>query len=317
MLTPIFTTKKAESSNDFAQFVLEPLAPSFGQTVGNALRRTLLSSLKGAAIVAIKVDGVPHLFSSIKGVKETALEIMLNLKLLKFKTAGEGTFKVTLSKKGVGKVYAKDIEGEAQVVNGDQYIAEITDPKGKLEVEALVEDGFGYVLAEEQQTKEFGYIAVDSSFSPVKKVNFRIEAARVGRKTNYERLLVDVLTDGSVTPEEALKTAAQTIADQFSHIVNVEAAAKEAAPGATAPVSATATAAAAPAAEIDKKFYDLIIDELNLPSRVVNALLRENIETVADLIKIGEDRLVSFKGLGKKSIELIKDELKKLGVQWS
>jgi DNA-directed RNA polymerase subunit alpha len=309
MLTPIFTTKKVQSTNDYSQFVLEPLAPSFGQTLGNALRRTLLSSLKGSAVVAVKVDGVPHLFSSIKGVKETALEVVLNLKQVKFKTTGEGTFKISLSKKGIGKIYAKDIEGEAEVVNGDLYIAEITDAKGKIEIEALVEEGFGYVLAEEQQTKEFGYIAVDSSFSPVKKVNFKLEGARVGRKTNYDRLILDVYTDGSITPEEALKTSAKIITDQFNHVLAVEPAVKE--------VVAGAPAEALPAAEIDKKFYDLIIDELNLPSRVVNALLRENIETVADLIKIGEDRLVAFKGLGKKSIELIKDELKKLGVQWS
>lgn len=311
MLTPIFTTKKVQSTDDYAQFVMEPLAPSFGQTLGNALRRTLLSSLKGSAVVAVKIEGVPHLFSSIKGVKETALEVMLNLKQVKFKTTGEGTFKVTLNKKGVGKVFASDIEGEAEVVNKDLYIAEITDVKGKLEIEALVEEGYGYVLAEEQTTKEFGYIAVDSSFSPVRKVNFKLEGARVGRKTNYDRLILDVWTDASISSEEALKTSAKIISDQFNHVLAVEAIAKEAV------VGQVTSETAAPATEIDKKFYDLIIDELNLPSRVVNALLRENIETVADLIKIGEDKLVVFKGLGKKSIELIKDELKKLGVQWS
>lgn len=309
MLTPIFTTKKVQSTNDYAQFVMEPLAPSFGQTLGNALRRTLLSSLKGTAIVAVKIEDVPHLFSSLKGVKETALEIVLNLKQIRFKTPGEGTFKISLSKKGVGKVYAKDLEGEAEVVNGDQYLAEITDAKGKLELEALVEEGYGYVLAEEQQTKEFGYTTVDSSFSPVRKVNFKLEGARVGRKTNFDRLIMDIWTDGSITSEEALKAAAKTISEQFSHILAVEAVSKETAAGVPTEVVASA--------EIDKKFYDLIIDELNLPSRVVNALLRENIETVADLIKIGEDKLVAFKGLGKKSIELIKDELKKLGVAWS
>jgi DNA-directed RNA polymerase subunit alpha len=311
MLTPIFTTKKVQSSDHYAQFVMEPLSPSFGQTLGNALRRTLLSSLQGSAVVAVKIEGVPHLFSSIKGVKETALEVMLNLKQVRFKTTGEGSFKITLTKKGVGKVYASDIEGEAEVVNKELYIAEITDAKGKLEIEALVEEGFGYILAEEQSTKEFGYIAVDSSFSPVKKVNFKLEGARVGRKTNYDRLILDVTTDGSVTPEEALKTSAKIITDQFNHVLAVEAVVKD-----TATVG-VATDAVVPSTEIDKKFYDLIIDELNLPSRVVNALLRENIETVADLIKIGEDKLVVFKGLGKKSIELIKDELKKLGVQWS
>ena len=308
MLIPNFTTKKTTITPFNEQFVFEPLAPSFGQTFGNALRRTLLSSLKGSAIVAVKIDDVPHLFSSLKGVKETALEIVLNLKLIKFKVTGEGTFKVKLSKKGTGKVYAKDIEGESEIVNGDLYIAEITDPKGKLEIEALVEDGFGYVLADEQQTKEFGYISVDSSFSPVKNVNFKIEDARVGRKTNFDRLILDITTDGSITPEVALKQASEVLSKQFGHILAVSEVAKDA--------SVEGAVVTSTSVEVDKKFYDLIIDELNLPSRVVNALLRENIETVADLIKIGEDKLVAFKGLGKKSIELIKDELKKLGVQW-
>lgn len=309
MLTPNFTTKKVSLNDNSQQFVFEPLIPSFGQTFGNALRRTLLSSLKGSCAVAVKIDDVPHLFSSLKGVKETALEIVLNLKQIKFKVSGDGTFKINLSKKGIGKVYAKDIEGESEVVNKDVYIAEITDTKGKLEIEALVENGYGYVLAEEQQTKEFGYVSIDSSFSPVKKVNYKIEDARVGRKTNYDRLILDVETDGSITPEEALKQAAEMISNQFGHILAVQETKEEA-------ISGTTNGSNTPEA-IDKKFYDLIIDELNLPSRVVNALLRENIETVADLIKIGEDKLVAFKGLGKKSIELIKDELKKLGVEWN
>ncbi|MFA5136288.1 MAG: DNA-directed RNA polymerase subunit alpha [Patescibacteria group bacterium] len=309
MLIPNFTTKKLESSESYAQFVFEPLYQSFGQTIGNSLRRTLLSSLKGTAIVAVKIEDVPHLFSSIKGVKETALEIVLNLKQIKFKTGGEGTFKIALSKKGIGKVYAKDIEGEVKPVDENLYIAEITDVKGKLEIEALVEDGYGYILAEEQQTKEFEYISVDASFSPIRKVNFKLEGARVGRKTDFERLILDLWTDGSITPEDALRQAAKTLAEQFNHVLAIESVTESATPGET---KATGTAS-----EIDKKFYDLIIDELNLPSRVVNALLRENIETVADLIKIGEDKLVVFKGLGKKSIELIKDELNKLGVEWN
>lgn len=309
MLIPNFTTKKLAISTDREQFTFEPLAPSFGQTFGNALRRTLLSSLKGSAIVGVKIDDVPHLFSSLKGVKETALEIVLNLKQLKFKVSGDGTFKIQLSKKGIGKVYAKDIEGECEVVDKEVYIAEITDAKGKLEIEALVEDGYGYVLADEQQTKEFGYISVDSSFSPVRKVNFKLEGARVGRKTNFDRLILDVWTDGSITPEEALKQSAKILSDQFNHVLAVQDAVKEGEPSEARNADGSV--------EIDKKFFDLIIDELNLPSRVVNALLRENIETVADLIKIGEEKLVAFKGLGKKSIELIKDELKKLGVKWS
>ncbi len=305
MITPNFYTKKINLSSDYGQFIIEPLAPSFGQSLGNALRRTLLSSLKGAAISFVKIEGVPHLFTTIKGVKESALEIVLALKQLRFKTPGEGKFKVNLSIKGKKKIYGKDIEGEATVVNGDLYLAEITDDKTKLEIEAIVETGYGYVMAEEQEAKEFGFIAIDSSFSPVKKVNFQVEKTRVGRKTNYDKLILEIWTDGSVSPAETLKQAATILANHFSRILSGEDNPKERKEDKINETEKN---------QIDKKFYDLIIDELNLPSRVINTLLKENIETVADLIKIGKERLVGLRGLGKKSIDLIEEELKKLGV---
>jgi DNA-directed RNA polymerase subunit alpha len=307
MIQPNFVTKKAGITSHSGTFILEPLSPSFGESMGNALRRTLLSSLKGSTIVAVKIEGVSHLFSTIKGVKETALELTLNLKHVRFLAASEGTLKMKISKKGVGKIYAKDIEGEAEVVNKDAYIGEITDPKGKIEIEGIIESGIGYVSSEEQTTKEFGFISLDSSFSPVKKVSYTVEAARVGRKTNYDRLIINIDTDGSINPEEALKQSSSILALQFSHIFATDETTTQKKEGAMVSTMSS---------EIDKKFYDLIIDELNLPSRVVNALLRENIETVADLIKTGEEKLVVFKGLGRKSIELIKEELKKLGVEW-
>lgn len=306
MIQPNFYTKKSNLTATYGEFIIEPLAPSFGQSLGNSLRRTLFSSLKGVAITAVKIDGVSHAFATLKGIKESALEIILNLKQLRFETQNEGKFKISISHKGVGRILAKDVEGEIEPLNSDVYIAEVTDEKGKLEIEALVETGIGYVSAGEQENKEFGFIAVDSAFSPVKKVNFRTEEARVGRKTNYDRLIIEIWTDGSIKPEETLKKAASILASYYNRILsgddtkptqeeidNQESKKKE---------------------EINKKFSDLIIDELNLPSRVVNALLRENIETVADLIKIGKDKLVGLKGLGKKSIELIEEELKKLGI---
>jgi len=306
MFMPQFITKTLESTDTHGIFTFEPLTQSFGESMGNALRRTLLSSLEGTAVVAVQIAGVPHLFSTLKGVKETALELTLNLKQVRFEKVSAGAHKVSLSKKGEGKVYAKDLEGDVKVVNGDLYIGEITDPKGKIELEALVETGRGYILAEEQPEKETGYIVVDSAFSPVTKVNYAVEEARVGRKSNADRLKMQIWTDGSITPEEALKEAAAILSTQFAHIF----AQAETKPTETGSVETGATQ------EIDKKFHDLIIDELNLPSRVVNALLRENIETVADLIAAGEEKLVVYKGLGRKSIDLIKDELKKLGFEW-
>jgi len=307
MIQPSFTTKSINVTANTGTFTLEPLSPSFGESIGNALRRTLLSSLQGSTIVAVKIEGASHLFSALKGVKETALELTLNLKHVRFSALTEGSLKIKISKKGVGKVYAKDIEGEAEVVNKDAYIGEITDAKGKIEIEGLIESGIGYVSSEEQVTKEFGFISLDSSFSPVKKVSYNVEAARVGRKTNYDRLIINIETDGSIGPEEALKQSSAILSAQFSHIFVKDEALSLQKEGESVAVMSN---------EIDKKFYDLIIDELNLPSRIVNALLRENIETVADLIKTGEEKLVVFKGLGRKSIELIKEELKKLGVEW-
>jgi len=307
MLTPQFTTKTGESSETFGIFTFEPLVQSFGESMGNALRRTLLSSLEGTAVVAVKIEGTAHLFSVLKGVKETALELTLNLKQVHFKKGAEGTHKVSLNKKGIGKVYASDLEGDIEVVNKDLYIGEITDAKGKIELEVLVETGRGYVPANEQSQKEFGYIPVDSAFSPVKKVNYTVEEARVGRKSDADRVILSIWTDGSISPKEALKQSGTILSSHFAHIF-AQLDSQEAKNAISAEASGVL--------EMDKKFNDLIIDELNLPSRVVNALLRENIETVADLVKIGEEKLVAYKGLGRKSIDLINDELKKLGFEW-
>ena len=175
MISPNFFTQKVEERDDYGKFILEPLAPSFGQSLGVGLRRTLLSSLKGTAVTSIKVEDAPHLFSTIKGVKESVLDMVLNLKRLKFETGGEGPFKIKLSEKSPKKVYGKDVEGDASVLNKDQYLVEITAAKGKLEIEAVVERGIGYLPAEEREKTESGFIPVDAFFSPVTKVNFKVE----------------------------------------------------------------------------------------------------------------------------------------------
>ncbi len=305
MLSPNFYTQKVEETSTFGKFVIEPFSLSFGQSIGHALRRTLLSSLTGAAITNVKIDGVSHLFSTLKGVKESVLELVLNLKQLRFEATGTGPFKVSLKVKGIGKVYGKDVEGEIKVVNTDLYLGEITDDKGKLDIEMMVEIGMGYSQVDDRETKEYGYIPVDAFFSPVKKVNIKIEEARVGRKSNKERLIIEILTDGSIKPSEALRQSSLILAEHFNHILSGKDVQekKEAAVG-----NESGDA-------IDKKLYDVIIDELSLPSRVINALLREHIETVADLVKVGKDKLTNMKGVGKKSIELIEEELKKMGIE--
>lgn len=307
MLNPTFYTKqvvKTEGTN--TTFIFEPLPQSFGQTMGNAYRRTLLSSIPGSAITAVKFAGVSHLYTTITGIKESVLDVVMNLKQVRFKTPGEGIFKVSLLAKGTGKIYAKDIEGEAEVVNGDAYIAEITSEKGKLDIEMIVEMGYGFSATEERDAVETGYIAVDTSFSPIKLVNFSVEEARVGRKTNFDRLILEVKTDGSITPEDAVKQVSEILAAQFAHVMSGKD---------MAPVETEETITTKQNHDNKSKALETIIDELNLPSRVINALLREKIETVADLVARGKTDLVGLKGVGRKSIDLIEEELKKMDVE--
>ncbi len=306
MINPNFSTQKVEESATYGKFVLEPLPLSFGQSLGHAFRRTLLSSLEGAAITNVKIEGVPHLFSTLKGVKESAMEIMLNLKGLKFEAKGEGPFKVELHAKGPGKIYGKDLEGEVKPVNTDHYIGEVTDEKGKLELEAMVEVGMGYSPVEEREKKEYGLTPVDAFFSPVRKVNFKVTEARVGRKTNFDRLTLEIWTDGSIKPSDALKKSSEILASFFAYFLSGKD---------TPQIKGEQTEEEAKQELIDKKLYEIIIDELSLPSRVINALLREHIETVADLVKAGKEKLTNMKGVGKKSIELIEEELKKMGIE--
>lgn len=305
MSKPNFITKREEENSTFGKFTLELLPVSFGHSLGNALRRTLLSSLPGLAITQVKVSQAPHFFTTLKGVKESVLEIILNLKQLRFKAVNEGDYKISLTAKGRGKIYGKDIVGEIQVVNKDVYLAEITDDKAKLEIEAIVEAGTGYLSADEREKTEFGFSPVDAFFSPVKKVNFVVEEARLGRKINLDRLIIEVVTDGSIKPSAALRDATLILSNYFNYILS----------GEDKPTDKVAkTGEEVEKEQVDKRLNEIIIDELDLPSRVINALLRENIETVAELVKVGKGKLATYKGVGKKSVALIEEELKKLGV---
>ena len=305
MQNPGFYTKKLEQTDTYGKFIIEPLPLSFGDSIGNSLRRTLLSSLRGAVITQIKIVGVPHMFSTIKGVKETALELILNLQLLKFDAPRDGSFKVSLEVKGEKKVTGKDVKGDIQVINADQYIGTLTDSKSKLEIHAIVQTGIGSLNREEIEEKETDYISLDSFFSPVKKVNFKIEGARVGRKTNYDRLILEIWSDGTINPEEALKMSSLIMSNHFAHILS----------GKDKPENKDVEKEKKDNVANNQKLKEIIIDELDLPSRVINALLRENIETIDDLVKVGKEKLIDVKGLGKKSYSLIVDELKKMGIE--
>lgn len=307
MITPTFVTEKADISATYGKFVISPLPEGFGQTVGNALRRVLLSSIEGIGITHVKINGVSHQFSTIEGMKESVLELLLNIKLLRFKANGDGPFTVSYSGKGVGKLTGADFKGgDVAVVNDTEYIAEVTSPKTKLSIELSLEKGMGYSVAEEKEKREFGVISVDSIYSPVSKVNYKVESARVGRTSNFDKLTLEIWTDGTIEPITVLEQASATLQSFFGHVLS-DAPEK-------AHDSDGVGNAVVPMKEVDKKVYQTIIDELDLPTRVINALLREKIETVEDLLARGKEDLVGLKGVGRKSVDLIEKELEKLGI---
>lgn len=310
MLEPNFITEKEELSSSYGKFVISPLPPGFGHTLGNSLRRTLLSSIPGLAVTYVKINNVTHPFSTIKGVKDSVLDIILNIKLLRFKGIGDGPFEMSLSISGKKRITAAFFKGSnIEIVNKDQYITEIVDEKTKLEITLIIEEGHGYSPSEEKEKKEFGMMPVDSIFSPVIKVNYFVENTRVGRKTNYDKLTLEIWTDNTISPAEALKKSAIILGKYFDYILSGKDVKRiEEKPTPSQPSLPV---------EVDNKVYQTIIDELDLPTRVVNALLREKVETIADLLKLGKENVANLKGVGKKSVDLIEKELKKLGIPFN
>ena len=223
-----FEIKKEKETQDLGRFVVEPLPAGYGMTLGTALRRTLLSSLPGGAIAEVRIQGVAHPFTTLKGVKEDVVEIIMNLKKVRFSPRGEGPYEATLEAKGKKTVTAKDIQisSEAQVANPELKIATLTDKDAKIALTLLVEKGTGYRSAEERGGGKVGVIPMDSIFSPVVKVGYWVEGTRVGRKTNFERLILEVATDGTLKPSEAISSAAEILKDCFGRLVVSRAPAK-------------------------------------------------------------------------------------------
>jgi DNA-directed RNA polymerase subunit alpha len=207
-------------------FEISPLYPGYGMTIGNTLRRVLLSSLEGASVTSVKIKGVDHEFSTISGILEDVVDIILNLKKVRFKVFKDEPVTLTLSYKGEGVITAADIKSNAdvEVVNPDQHIATITEKKTDFEAEITVEKGIGYVPVEQRQKEKLsiGKIAVDGIYTPIKGVNFSVENIRVGQRTDYNKVIIDIETDGSISPEEALKNAGKIVIDHFNIICGVE-----------------------------------------------------------------------------------------------
>ena len=284
-------------------FVIEPLDRGFGYTFGNSLRRVLLSSLEGAAVTSVKFEGVAHEFTTLPGVKEDVTDIILQLKNLTCRLHGESPeVEVRLAKKGSGAVTAGDIEAPAdlEVLNPDLVIANLSD-KGRLELTLTIGRGRGYVPSEMNRGPQhtIGVIPIDSIFSPVRRVTYDVEAARVGQRTDYDKLNLDITTDGSVDPREAIGQAAEILIRQlaiFTDIDKIEGFGE-------------AAVEAAPEVSLAHGMENFPIEELELGVRSYNCLKRVGIETIGDLVMKSENELAAIPNFGKKSIEEVKETL--------
>ena len=285
-------------------FVIEPLDRGFGYTFGNSLRRVLLSSLEGAAVTSVKIEGVAHEFTTLPGVREDVTDINLNLKNLICRLHGESPeIEVHLAKKGAGKVTAADIEApaELEVLNPDLELANLSD-KGKLEMTLTIGRGRGYVPAEDNRGPEhtIGVIPIDSIFSPVRRVSYDVEASRVGQRTDYDKLRLDITTDGSVEPREALARASEILIEQLMTFANPER---------IEGIGGQAAEAEAAEPSLAHGMENFPIEELELGVRSYNCLKRVGIETIGDLVSKTENELSAIPNFGRKSIEEVKDAL--------
>ncbi len=262
----------------------------------------LLSSLPGAAITSIKVNGVAHQFSTLAGLKEDVVELILHLKKVRLTLEGAESAVIRLSKKGIGTVTAGDIDAPAGVtiVNPDLVIATLTDKTASLELEATVEKGYGYVQADERHFDEVGRIPVDSLFSPVVRVNYRVDATRVGRMTNLDKLVMEVWTDETISPMDALRSAAKVLVSYFLQVFE--------------PKAKVSDEAVAVTPSISDEVLKMRIEELDIPTRIVNALARGSIETIGQLLGTPRTELMKIKNLGAKSLSIVEEKLREKGV---
>jgi DNA-directed RNA polymerase subunit alpha len=295
-----------ENSDTRAQFEIEPLQRGYGVTLGNALRRVLLSSLPGAAITAVQIDGARHEFTDLPGIREDVTEIILNLKKIRLKLHGDEPVHLILEATGEGPVTAGDIHltDRVEIINPEQHIATIDSPNGKLTAELLVERGVGYHdTSNLTEPLPIGQIPVDGIFSPIRRVNFTVEHTRVGQMTNYERLLLDINTDGTITPQEALTQAAEMLTQYFAHIASIGegGAATQKLPSNKQPLSRR---------PLPPREYDLAIEDLNLSPRSLNALRRAGILKVGQLVSMTPEDLLSIRNFGQKSLEELVDRLR-------
>jgi len=299
---------EADSLNDtYGKFVAKPLERGYGITLGNSLRRVLLSSINGAAIVAVRITGVDHEFSTVAGVKEDVTDIILNLKQVNLRYLGEADATLRLEASGAGVVKAGDIQtdGEVEVLNPDQVIATL-DNEGKLSMEMIVRHGRGYVSADLNRTEDLpvGMIAIDSIFAPVRRVAYNVSNARVGQMTDYDKLTLEIWTNGAVRPDDAVAYAAKILKEQLTIFVNFDETEEE-------EVRPSDDGGAKPA--LNENLFKTV-DSLELSVRAANCLENANIKYIGELVTKTEAEMLKTKNFGRKSLNEIKDILSEMGL---
>jgi DNA-directed RNA polymerase subunit alpha len=300
MIQPTFTVTEKNKVDGYATLAIEPLEQGYGNTLGNALRRVMLSSLPGFAITSVKVRGVNHQFTTLDGLREDIVDLILNLKQVRLKSSAKDAVTLTISVKGKKTVTARDIQTPAgvSVVNQDLYLATVEE-KACLDVEIIAEAGMGYSMASDRKSPSVGVIPVDALFSPVVKVAYTVEATRVGRRTDYDRLNLQVWTDKTIEPKMALDEAAKVLVAQFQQIYN--------------PSAVSETGEVVSAAVQSDDVARLTVEELDLPTRIANALRKAGYKTIAELSKATRDEIAKVKNLGEKSVGTVEDAMNSKG----
>lgn len=299
----MFKVKIDTEKDSFTKFVLEPLELGFGHTMGNSLRRVLLTSLEGSAITSVKIEGVSHQFSTIEGVLEDVIEIILNIKNINVKVASDKPIRLKLEASGKKEVKAGALEilGDGEIINKDLHLVTLTSPKSKLKIEMIAEKGKGYSSADERKSNEIGFIPVDAIFSPVISVSYNVDATRVGRRSDFDKLDLEITTNGIVTPLEALEQAAKILSSGFKNVYEPTEEEAEVIPTNT----------------ISEEVLKMTVEELDLPVRITNALRAIDIFTLEQLLTVQRAQLLKAKNLGAKSLSLISEKLSERGLSLS
>ncbi len=306
MIEPNFKVKEEKLTDDYGEFSIEPLEPGYGHTLGTALRRVLYISIPGVAVTSVKISGAKHRFSTLPGLKENIVDLLLNIKGLNFKLLNsKDQSNVKLSVKGPKEITGKDLEltEDVEIANPGHYIGTLADKKAKLEMEMVIERGYGYSLAEERRSTSLGVIPTDAIYTPIRRVNFSVSATRVGRQTNLDKLNLSIWTNGVVTPKDALDQAARTLNSYFHQVYE---------PKAPDEVESESSKQDIPDATLK-----LTIDELDLPTRIYNSLRNGGVETIGQLVGTPRKDLIGMRNMGGKSISIIEEKLKEKGIELS